>query len=250
MVAAAAAAAATEVAAATAIDALPPPLTRNVVEATETTATAEVVAATRIVVEDMAMIVAVVMTAVEDTEMIATVMIAVEATETVAVDTIALLATTIALRTYFNTFYQRIPITKGIGATFDLFSFLDFFDPPLTLYFPLCLLFYSPQQSEFALVVDGLGARPDWRDVKDHFRPMGANGHVAIRPNGQAIVPFDSEEALLSALKQAEGTSIRGTAITVTRQVREPREPRDAPSSSDHHGSPAARDAPESPTAH
>ena len=69
---------------------------------------------------------------------------------------------------------------------------------------------------------------------------MGANGHVAIR-GSQAIVPFDTEEALLAALKTAEGTSIRGTPITVSRQTR------GAPSSSDAHGSPPPRDAPESP---
>ena len=107
----------------------------------------------------------------------------------------------------------------------------------------------SPQQSEFVIVVDGLGSRPDWRDVKDHFRPLGANGHVVIRPNGQALVPFDTEDALLSALKQAEGTTIRGAAITVSRL---PREGGASSSDAPIHGSPNARDsrdAPESPSA-
>lgn len=203
-----------------------------------------------IVVEDMERIVvkeeAIVEEIAEDMEMIA-----VEVTETVAVDMIVPLATSIAPRTYF---ILKLEVPDANGAqtlvTFSVFPSSPVLLANLTNINALfaCILL-SPQQSEFALIVEGLGARPDWRDVKDHFRPMGANGHVAIRSNGQAIVPFDTEEALLSALKQAEGTSIRGSPITVTRQTREPRESRDAPSSSDPHGSPAARDAPDSPAA-
>lgn len=48
--------------------------------------------------------------------------------------------------------------------------------------------------------------------------------------NGQGIVQFENEEALLSALKAADGTSIRGHVITVSRL---PSSSAAAPSSSD-----------------
>jgi RNA recognition motif-containing protein len=56
----------------------------------------------------------------------------------------------------------------------------------------------------------------DWKEIKDHFRPMGSVCYVTFK-NGQGVVQFENEEGLLNALKTADGSSIRGSVITVTR---------------------------------
>lgn len=65
--------------------------------------------------------------------------------------------------------------------------------------------------------MDGLPRGTDWRDLKDHFRSAGNVCYANIDSNGQGIVQFETEEALLVALKSFDGSQFRGSTIIVTR---------------------------------
>lgn len=79
----------------------------------------------------------------------------------------------------------------------------------------------APHSSEFGLLVDGLPPGTDWKELKDHFRPMGNVCYVTFsktKPD-QGVVQFENEESLLNALKSADGSNFRGVTISVSRMT-------------------------------
>lgn len=102
-----------------------------------------------------------------------------------------------------------------------------------------------PHSTDFGMVVDGIPRGADWRDLKDHFRSVGNVCYANVNEQGQGIVQYENEEILLAALKAFDGTSFRGTTITVSRAT--PSRAATSSSGGDLQRSPSPRRAPESP---
>jgi len=80
---------------------------------------------------------------------------------------------------------------------------------------------YSPpRNSDFGILVEGLPSDCSWQDLKDTFRNVGEVCFADVRRdrdgNDYGIVEFKYAEDMRKAVKELDGSRLRGKTITVT----------------------------------